>query len=82
MKCLYNTYSDNVSAYCHNQKHPYAMTPAQVHEKNCLGKQCEHFEIEPSHPYWKQRAAMKQKRKNRKKRIDDYVNRIQSQVQL
>lgn len=80
MKCLYNTYSDNIAAYCQNQEHPYAMTMKQVHAKNCLGKGCKHFKEEPSHPYWKQREVMKQKRKDRKKRINDYVNRIQNQA--
>ena len=76
MECLYNSNSENVAAYCRNPKHPYAMTVTQMNCKNCLGKQCKHFEREESHQYWKQRAAKKQKRKDRKKRINDYVNQF------
>ena len=77
MKCLYNTYSDNVCGYCHSPQHPYAMTVAQMNCKNCLGKQCEYFEREESHQIWRQREAMKQKRKNRKQRINEYVSKFQ-----
>ena len=79
MKCLYNSYSNNVAAYCHNPEHPYGMTVAQMNCKNCLGKQCEDFERNENHPYWHQREVMKQKRKDRKKRIDDYVSSIKGQ---
>ena len=77
MKCLFGTYSDNICAYCHNPKHPYAMTVPQMNYKHCLGKQCEHFEREERHPIWRQREAMKQKRKNRKQRINEYVSKFQ-----
>ena len=80
MECLYNTHSDNVAGYCHNPKHPYAMTPRQIDCKNCLGKQCKYFEKEESHQIWHQREVKKQKRKNRKARLDDYVNRIKGKV--
>lgn len=78
MECLYNTHSENVAAYCHNPKHPYAMTVAQMKCKNCLGKQCKDFEIESSHPYWHQREVLKQKRKNRKQRLNDYIIQIKN----
>ena len=80
MQCLYNSHSDNICGYCHNPKHPYAMTVAQMNCKNCLGKQCEDFEIEPSHPIWHQRAKKKEKRKQRKQRLNDYVNQIQGNI--
>lgn len=35
-KCLYNTYSDNIAAYCHNSDHPYAMTVTQMNCKIVL----------------------------------------------
>lgn len=80
MECLYNTHSDNIVAYCLNPEHPYGMTVKQMNNKNCRGKQCKHFKKEESHPYWHQLEARKQKRKNRKQRINDYVNNIKSQM--
>ena len=80
MKCLYNTYSDNIAAYCHNPEHPYAMTPAQITCKNCLGKRCEYFEKEEKHQIWHQRKKKKEKRMQRKQRINDYVNRVQGNI--
>ena len=80
MKCLYNTQSDNIAAYCHNPKHPYAMTVRQMNCKNCLGKQCEHFEKEEKHPIWHQREVKKQKRKQRKIRLNEYVNSIKENI--
>ena len=80
MKCLFGTYSDNICAYCHNPEHPYAMTVAQMNNKNCLGKRCEHFEREERHQIWHQRKVTKQKRKDRKQRINDYVNSIKGNV--
>ena len=80
MKCLYNTCSDNVAAYCQNSKHPYAMTVAQMRCKNCLGKQCEHLKRNENHQFWKQKQAQKQKRKDRKERLDNYVDSIKNKV--
>ena len=79
MKCLYNTYSDNAAGYCLNPKHPYGMTPRQIECKNCLGKQCKDLKRNEEHPWWRQREAQKQKRKQRKERIDNYVNNIKAQ---
>jgi hypothetical protein len=76
MECLYNTYSDNVCGYCQNPCHPYAMTVRQMKCKNCLGKQCKHFVKNENHDYWRQREVMKQKRKDRKKAINEYLNRF------
>ena len=80
MECLYNSHSDNVAGYCRNPKHPYAMTWGQIQCKNCLGKQCEDFEKELSHPIWHQREVMKQKRKARKERLNEYVNKIKGNI--
>lgn len=78
MECLYNTNSDNVVAYC--QHHRCAMTVKQMRCKNCLGKQCHYLQKNESHQYWHQRDLKKQKRKNRKERIDNYVSSIKGQV--
>lgn len=69
--CLYNTRSDNVVARC--KYHHCGMTVRQMKCKNCLGKNCWHFEKNEKHPYWKQREVMKQKRKNRKNAINEYI---------
>lgn len=74
MECLYGTQSDNVAAICHY--HKCGMTPTQIKTKNCLGKQCTHMEKKEGHQWWRQREAQKQKRKDRKERINNYVNNI------
>lgn len=80
MECLYNTHSNNVAGYCHNPKHPYAMTVRQITCKNCLGKRCEYLEKNEEHQWWHQREVMKQKRKKRKEDLNNYVNRIQGKA--
>ena len=70
-ECLYNTYSDNIAGYC--KLHHCSMTAKQMKAKGCLQKQCWHLEKNEEHPYWRQRASMKQKRKDRKLAIDNYV---------
>jgi hypothetical protein len=50
------------------------MTAKQMKAKGCLKKQCWHLIKHEAHPYWKQRASMKQKRKDRKQAINNYVN--------
>ena len=42
--------------------------------KNCLGKQCWYLVKNDDHPYWAQRESMKQKRRDRKQMINDYVS--------
>jgi hypothetical protein len=69
--CLFNTCSNNVAAYC--KHHHCGMTVKQMKCKNCLGKQCWYLQKNEEHPYWKQREVAKQKRKNRKKAIEEYV---------
>lgn len=72
--CLYNTYSDNVVGYC--KYHRCCMTVKQMKCKNCLGKQCVHLIKNESHQYWHQREVLKQKKKQRKIDLDNYVNNI------
>lgn len=74
MECLYNTHSDNVVAYC--KHHQCGMTVKQMKTKNCLGKQCNYLQKNEAHQYWHQRELTKQKRKDRKQRINNYVNNI------
>lgn len=69
--CLFNTCSNNVAAYC--KHHHCGMTVKQIKAKNCLGKQCWYLQKNESHEWWKQREITKQKRKERKERIKNYV---------
>lgn len=69
--CLFNTCSDNVAAYC--RYHRCGMTVKQMKCKNCLGKNCWYLQKNEEHPYWRQREIMKQKRKDRKKAIEEYI---------
>jgi hypothetical protein len=41
--------------------------------KGCLQKQCWHLMKNEQHQYWRQREATKQKRKDRKLAINNYV---------
>ena len=73
-ECLFNTYSNNCCAYC--KLHHCSMTAKQMKAKECLQKQCWHLIKNEQHQYWKQREATKQKRRNRKNAIREYVNNI------
>lgn len=70
-ECLFNTYSNNCCAYC--KKHHCSMTVRQMKKKECLGKQCWHLVKNEKHQIWKQREVTKQKRRDRKQAIDNYV---------
>lgn len=72
MECLFNTCSDNCCAYC--KFHHCNITVRQMRAKNCLQKQCHHLIKNENHSYWKQREAMKKKRKERKQAINEYVS--------
>lgn len=70
-ECLFNTYSNNCCAYC--KLHRCSMTAKQMKAKECLKKQCWHLVKNEGHQYWKQRETIKQKRKDRKIAINEYV---------
>ena len=70
--CLFHSHSDNVAAYC--RYHHASMTVKQMKCKNCLQKECRHLVKNEDHQYWRQRELVKQKRKARKQRINEYVN--------
>ena len=73
-KCLFNTYSDNIVGHC--DFHRCDMTTKQMKCKNCLGKNCRHFQKNDAHPYWIEREVMKNRRKKRKQKINDYVEQF------
>ena len=64
---LYHCYSDNCCAFC--RLHQCGVTVKQMRKKECLQKQCHHLQKKEEHPYWDQRARMKQRRKDRKLRL-------------
>lgn len=74
-ECLFHSYSDNIVAWC--RYHSCAMTTKQMKCKDCLNKQCRHLVKNEEHQYWRQREFAKQKRKNRKQMINDYVASLQ-----
>jgi hypothetical protein len=49
------------------------MTVKQMRCKNCLQKECRHLIKKEEHPYWKQRALTKQKKKARKLMMNEYI---------
>lgn len=73
-ECLFNTYSDNTAAYC--RLHHCSLTVKQIKCKNCLGKQCWHLFKNEEHQYWRQRELIKQKRKNKKQMINEYMSTL------
>ena len=74
-ECLFGTSSNNVAAYC--LYHHCGITVKQMRCKNCLQKECRHLVKNEDHQYWRQRELTKQKRKNRKQMIDNYIMSVQ-----
>lgn len=74
MECLFNTNSNNVAAYC--KYHHCGMTVKQMKCKNCLGKQCHYLVKNETHDYWRQREVQKQRRRERKQAINEYINSL------
>lgn len=71
-QCLFNTSSNNCCAYC--KLHHCSMTVKQMKRKNCLGKKCWHLVKKEDHQFWKQKAAIKNKRKERKQMLNAYAD--------
>ena len=63
-RSLNNAYSRSPCAYC--TYHKCSLTVKQVRQKDCLKKQCWHLK-KYEHEWWKQREALKQKKKQNKK---------------
>jgi hypothetical protein len=51
---------------CHHNWHKGNMSAKMVKTHKCLGKQCPYFEKYEDHPYWKEREAIKAKKKQAK----------------
>ena len=73
-ECLFNSYSNNCCAYCRH--HHCSMTVKQMKAKGCLQKQCWYLEKNEQHAYWRQRESTKQKRKDRRDMINNYVQLV------
>lgn len=67
METLYGGCSENCAGFC--RRHNCHLTVRQIKGRNCLGKQCWYLVKNKEHAWWTQRAATKQKRKNRKEEI-------------
>ena len=59
--------SPRTVGYCHNQKHHGALSVKMIKQHQCLGKQCPYLEKIENHPYWKNRAEIKEKKKEAEK---------------
>lgn len=68
-ECLFGTCSNNVAGYC--KLHQKSMTVKQMKTKECLQKECWHLEKNENHQYWRQRELTKQRRKERKQKINN-----------
>ena len=67
METLYCGDSENCAAYC--RRHGVGLTVKQIKQRQCLKKQCRYFEKHEDHMYWKQRAALKRKKKENKNAV-------------
>jgi len=66
-KTLYGSESSNTCAFC--AYHGRSLTPRQMKQHECLGKQCKAL-IKHPHPYWDNREKSKELRKARKERLE------------
>lgn len=66
-KTLFGSETTNSCAYC--WKHHKGLTPRQLKQKGCLGKQCDALQ-RFEHPYWEQREKTKAYRVARKDRLE------------
>ena len=46
-------------AYCHFKGHPGWMSLEKIRQKKCREKHCRYLEINPEHPFWKQKEQIK-----------------------
>lgn len=74
MNCLYGGESNNICAFC--KLHRTGVTVKQMRTKSCLQKGCHYLVKNTDHNYWRQMEVMKQKRKDRKKMINEYVEQF------
>lgn len=80
MECLFNGQSNNCCAFC--KYHNCAVTVKQMRAKQCLQKECRHLIKNATHSYWKQREAVRQKRKSRKEAMNEYISNIYGGIRV
>ena len=68
MNGLYNSEINEKRCIGFCSFHRSGITVTQLRQKECLKKQCRHFE-KREHEFWRQREITKQRRKERKARI-------------
>ena len=61
---LYNGKSAKCAAYC--KHHHCGVTVKQIKAKRCLSKHCKYLVKYEGHLWWRERAALKRKKKERK----------------
>lgn len=66
-RTLYSGFSANTCAYC--ALHRASLTPKQMKKHRCLAKGCTAL-IRHEHPYWETREESRQKRRDRKERME------------
>lgn len=57
---------DKAAAFCSCNAHKGWLSVRMIREHGCLGKQCPFLNIRHSHPYWEERAVLKERKKARK----------------
>lgn len=70
METLYCGDSNNCAGYC--KRHHVGLTVKQLKQRECLKKQCRHFERKEDHMYWTQRAAVKRKKKEKRNMMNEW----------
>ncbi len=69
-KTLYGSESDNCCGFC--RRHHCALTVKQLKKKECLKKQCRHLVQYEEHPYWAERAKIREIKNQRKEERKNY----------
>lgn len=78
VKTLYGSTTDisRCPGYC--KRHGCYMTAKMIKNKECLRKQCRHFDKHEEHPWWTQRAAEKARKKEKRKAKYEFLDNKQT----
>lgn len=69
VKGLYGSEFEKNKACGYCRHHHKYLTVKQVRQHNCLAKQCWNLDKNENHDWWRQRAVVKQRRKERKNEL-------------
>lgn len=78
VKTLYGSTIDKCKACGYCRRHGKYMTVKQVKSKECLRKQCRHFDKHEEHPWWTQRAVEKARKKENRKAKYEFLDNKQT----